>query len=198
MFELTGTDAAAYDAYNTDPVSGSVLDYACSSLLKCAMFIYQLYKHTPFLMTVAKPYKLAEQGVIQPSSYAQYHSANSDGSWDIHHKRSDPQGYFTRYSQDWGGLDEYIIFDSPNGESQGTTNGHANGADSAWKLEKQVLDRQRETGNANTGMRYLTKTFAELVGKPLLVPRDWLGYLASGMGLGESVRESLDLSGSSH
>ncbi|KAJ1028419.1 hypothetical protein NDA16_001586 [Ustilago loliicola] len=28
--------------------------------------------------------------------------------------------------------------------------------------------------------------FSDLVGRPLLVPRDWLGYLASGMGLGES------------
>jgi hypothetical protein len=26
-----------------------------------------------------------------------------------------------------------------------------------------------------------------MVGSPLLIPRDWLGYLASGMGLGESV-----------
>ncbi|KAJ9092798.1 hypothetical protein QFC21_006674 [Naganishia friedmannii] len=164
LFELTGTDAAAYDAYTTDP----------------------LYKHTPFLITVAKPYKTFSHGVVQPSSYAQYHSSNSDGTWDIHHKRSDPQGYFSRYSQDWGGLDEYIIFDSPNGESQGKSNGHTNGVDSSWKLEKEVLDRQRDTGNTNTGLRYLTRTFADLVGKPLLVPRDWLGYLASGMGLGES------------
>ncbi|KAJ9092849.1 hypothetical protein QFC19_008573 [Naganishia cerealis] len=164
LFELTGTDAAAYDAYLTDP----------------------LYKHTPFLISVAKPYNTLKQGVIQPSSYAQYHTTNSDGTWDIHHKRSDPQGYFSRYSQDWGGLDEYIIFDSPSGEVQGKSNGHSNGHDFAWKLEKEVLDRQRDTGNAYTGLRYFTRTFSEMVGKPLLVPRDWLGYLASGMGLGES------------
>ncbi|KAJ9119022.1 hypothetical protein QFC22_003511 [Naganishia vaughanmartiniae] len=164
LFELTGTDAAAYDAYTTDP----------------------LYKHTPFLINLARPYKTPTQGIIQPSSYAQYHSSNSDGMWDIHHKRSDPQGYFSRYSQDWGGLDEYIIFDSPNAETRHRPNGYADAVDSDWKLEKHVLDRQQSTGNANTGLRYLTRTFAELVGNPLLVPRDWLGYLASGMGLGES------------
>lgn len=138
-------------------------------------------------MSVAKPYKTSSQSVVQPASYAQYHTSNSDGTWDIHHKRSDPQGYFSRYSQDWGGLNEYIIFDSPSGEVQGKSNGHVDGVDSTWKLEEEVLDRERHTSNANTGLRYLTRTFADLVGNPLLVPRDWLGYLASGMGLGESV-----------
>lgn len=62
-----------------------------------------------------------------------------------------------------------------------------NGVNAKWKAEKEALDLQKTSGNADTGLRYFTRTFAELVGKPLLVPRDWLGYLASGMGLGESV-----------
>lgn len=37
------------------------------------------------------------------------------------------------------------------------------------------------------GPKQVTRTWAEIVGMPLLVGRDWLGYLASGMGLGESV-----------
>lgn len=37
------------------------------------------------------------------------------------------------------------------------------------------------------GPKQLTRTWAAVVGRPLLVGRDWLGYLASGMGLGESV-----------
>ncbi|ORX37673.1 glycosyl hydrolases family 31-domain-containing protein [Kockovaella imperatae] len=36
------------------------------------------------------------------------------------------------------------------------------------------------------GVKEVVRTFGELVGMPKLVPRDWLGYLASGMGLGES------------
>lgn len=39
------------------------------------------------------------------------------------------------------------------------------------------------------GVREVTKSWAEIVGRPMLVGRDWLGYLASGMGLGESVSE---------
>ncbi|GHJ88992.1 hypothetical protein NliqN6_5394 [Naganishia liquefaciens] len=162
LFELTGTDAAAYDAYDTDP----------------------LYKHTPYLISLAKPYK-TDFGVVQPASYAQYQTSNSDGTWDIHHKRSDPQGYFSRYSQDWGGLDEYLIFDSPCGRAN-EAESLTNGVNAEWKTEKEALDLQRTSANATAGLRYFTRTFAEMVGKPLLVPRDWLGYLASGMGLGES------------
>lgn len=66
-----------------------------------------------------------------------------------------------------------------------------NGVNAKWKVEKEVLDLQKTSGNADTGLRYFTRTFAEMVGKPLLVPRDWLGYLASGMGLGESVSERI-------
>jgi len=39
------------------------------------------------------------------------------------------------------------------------------------------------------GVKQVTRTWAEIVGKPMLVGRDWLGYLASGMGLGESVSD---------
>lgn len=139
-FELTGTDAAAYDAYHTDP----------------------LYKHTPYLMTLPKPVVLdGGKRVVMPSAVAQYHATNSDGRWDVQHKRSDPYGYFTSYSQDWAGLDEYIIL--------------GDGSESTAGAEAAV------------GARDLVRGFAALVGNPLLVPRDWLGYLASGMGLGESV-----------
>lgn len=41
------------------------------------------------------------------------------------------------------------------------------------------------------GVKQVTRTWAEVVGKPMLVGRDWLGYLASGMGLGESVSDYL-------
>jgi hypothetical protein len=67
---------------------------------------------------------------------------------------------------------------------------HAKGVHAEWKAEKEALDLQKATGNADTGLRYLTRTFADMVGSPLLIPRDWLGYLASGMGLGESVSDA--------
>lgn len=41
------------------------------------------------------------------------------------------------------------------------------------------------------GVKQVTRTWAEIVGMPMLVGRDWLGYLASGMGLGESVSTNL-------
>lgn len=131
-FSLTGTDAAAYDAYNSDP----------------------LYKHTPWLMTLPKP--VSGSPAILPSAVASYHSTNSDGRWDVHQSLCDPYGVFTSYRQDWGGLDEYILFgDGVNAQT-------------------------------GAGARELVQGFAQLVGSPQLVPRDWLGYLASGMGLGES------------
>jgi hypothetical protein len=45
------------------------------------------------------------------------------------------------------------------------------------------------------GVQQVTRTWAELVGRPRLVGRDWLGYLASGMGLGESVSAQVKCSG---
>ncbi len=102
-------------------------------------------------MTIPKPITSSDQTspTILPSPVAVYHTTNSDGQWNIQHAVCDPWGYFTSYSQDFGGLEEFIIL----GDGE----------------EGKVV-----------GARELVKGFAELVGKPLLVPRDWLGYLASG------------------
>ncbi|WVR03862.1 hypothetical protein IAU60_000860 [Kwoniella sp. DSM 27419] len=122
-FTMHGSDSAAYDSYNTDP----------------------LYKHTPYLVSTPKPTKEGEELV---STYAIYHPTNSGGVWDVRRLHDDPWGYFKAYTQDHGGLEEYALF--------------------------------------GKGVQEVTRTFAEVVGKPRLVGRDWLGYLASGMGLGES------------
>jgi hypothetical protein len=141
------------------------------------------------LITLAKPYtaKGGSDVIIQPSSYANYHTTNSDGTWDIHHKRSDPQGYFSRYSQDWGGLEELIILERrhPLDGKKSTLAGQQN----KYELETRAIGETLSAADqsSSAGLRDLVRTFSELVGKPLLVPRDWLGYLASGMGLGESV-----------
>jgi hypothetical protein len=138
------------------------------------------------LITLTTPYQSKSQSdlTIQPSSYANYHTSNSDGTWDIHHKRSDPQGYFSRYSQDWGGLEELIILERRGAGSDSTPSDE-------YHVERTAIDKK--LASSAGGLRDLVRAFSELVGKPLLVPRDWLGYLASGMGLGESVsmREGL-------
>ncbi|OCF57943.1 glicosidase [Kwoniella mangroviensis CBS 10435] len=122
-FTMHGSDSANYDAYNTDP----------------------LYKHTPYLISTPK----AKEGYEDvQSTYAIYHPTNSSGVWDIHSLHDDPWGQFKTYTQDYGGLEEYVL--------------------------------------VGKGVKEVVRTFAELVGRPRLVGRDWLGYLASGMGLGES------------
>ncbi|TKY87356.1 hypothetical protein EX895_004033 [Sporisorium graminicola] len=125
-FALTGSDSASYDAYLTDP----------------------LYKHTPFLMSLPKPFDV--EGNPQPLSSVVgiYSASNSDGNWDVGRFIDEPWGIFKRYGQDYGGIEEYVI------------------------IGEQAQD--------------VVTQFSDLVGRPLLVPRDWLGYLASGMGLGES------------
>ncbi|WRT65669.1 uncharacterized protein IL334_002614 [Kwoniella shivajii] len=122
-FTNHGSDSAAYDAYNTDP----------------------LYKHTPYLISTPKPTKEGEELV---STYAIYHPTNSGGIWDVRRLHDDPWGFFKAYTQDYGGLEEWVL--------------------------------------VGKGVKEVVRTFAEIVGKPRLVGRDWLGYLASGMGLGES------------
>ncbi|WOO85226.1 Alpha-glucosidase 2 [Vanrija pseudolonga] len=121
-FQITGSDSACYDAYETDP----------------------LYKHTPFLISTPR----AEAGGQPRSTYAIYHATNSNALWDIGRHHDDPWGYFKTFTQDWGGLEEWYLL--------------------------------------GKGVKQVTRTWAEIVGKPMLVGRDWLGYLASGMGLGES------------
>lgn len=122
-FSISATDAACYDAYNGDP----------------------LYKHTPFLISAPRP----KPGHETPSTYAIYHTSNANSAWDLGRLHDDPWGYFKTFTQEYGGLEEWLLFAK--------------------------------------GPKEVTRTWAEIVGRPLLVGRDWLGYLASGMGLGESV-----------
>jgi hypothetical protein len=123
-FQLHGQDSAGYDAMEGDP----------------------LYKHTPYVISTPKPTK---DGKVPASTYAIYHPTNSFGTWDLGKQHDDPSGYFTCYTQDFGGLEEWVL--------------------------------------VGKGVKEVVKTFGEVVGMPKLVARDWLGYLASGMGLGESV-----------
>lgn len=122
-FSFGGTDAAHYDAYESDP----------------------LYKHTPYLIVAPRP----QWDKPSPSTYALYHPTNSNVIWDLNRHNDEPWTKFKTYTQDWGGLEEWVLI--------------------------------------GKGVKEVTRTFAEMVGKPKLVGRDWLGYLASGMGLGESV-----------
>ncbi|EST07897.1 Glycoside hydrolase, family 31 [Kalmanozyma brasiliensis GHG001] len=125
-FCISGSDSASYDAYRTDP----------------------LYKHTPFLMSLPKPFDADGEPQPLTSVVGIYSASNSDANWDVGRFIDEPWGMFKKYAQHYGGLEEYIIL----GEQA-----------------QQVVTQ-----------------FSDLVGRPLLVPRDWLGYLASGMGLGES------------
>ncbi|EPQ25630.1 uncharacterized protein PFL1_06810 [Pseudozyma flocculosa PF-1] len=129
-FTITGSDAAGYDAYLSDP----------------------LYKHTPFLVSIPKP--LADDPTDDPTdrplraAVGLYHASNSDATWDVGKWINEPWTLFKKFEQECGGLEEYIII--------------------------------------GDGLSDVVAGFADLVGRPKLVPRDWLGYLASGMGLGES------------
>ncbi|GMK58358.1 hypothetical protein CspeluHIS016_0503900 [Cutaneotrichosporon spelunceum] len=82
-FRCDGSDSAAYDAYETDP----------------------LYKHTPFLVSTPR----AVAGRPMPSTYAIYHATNSNALWDIGRHHDDPWGYFKTFTQDWGGLEEWYL-----------------------------------------------------------------------------------------
>lgn len=109
-----GSDSAAYDAYQTDP----------------------LYKHTPYLISTPRP---KSEGEELPSTYAIYHPTNAGGEWNVHRLHDDPWGYFKSYTQDYGGLEEWVL--------------------------------------VGKGVEQVVRTFAEIVGRPRLVGRDWLGYL---------------------
>ena len=110
-FQLHGTDAAIYDTYDSDP----------------------LYKHTPFLISAPRG------GAADSSTYAIYHPTNSGGQWDLHRLIDHPSTDFMTFTQDYGGLEEWVM--------------------------------------VGKGVREVVRTFAEIVGKPKLVGRDWLGYL---------------------
>jgi hypothetical protein len=84
VFALHGTDAACYDAYDGDP----------------------LYKHTPFLICASRP---PADGSRMPSAHAIFHPTNAAGTWDVGRLRDDPWGYFRTYTQDYGGLEEWVL-----------------------------------------------------------------------------------------
>lgn len=170
----------------------------------------QLYKHTPFLITLPRPIAvnpepsptsnllnnywasidlsdpvtgeitkhLDPEDWIHPSPYATWWTSNSDGICDIRRSTNDPNGVFKRYEQGWGGLEEIVFL------------GHAElpGKEEKYAVEKKALDEGLELGLNNdgkrgkrtVGLRELVRAFADLAGSPKLVPRDWLGYLASG------------------
>lgn len=160
----------------------------------------QLYKHTPFLITIPLPFPtsppthnllnnyhasitltpagtsdpmvLKTREYIRPSGYATYYPSNSDGCWDLRRSSNDPQGVFTKYTQDWGGLEELVFFGDHVGQEE------------AFEVERKALERQRDgEKGGKRGVEELVTAFARVVGFPKLVPRDWLGYLASGKSL---------------
>ena len=110
-FQMHGTDAAMYDTYENDP----------------------LYKHTPFLISTPRG------GGHRSSTYAIYHPTNSFAVWDVNRLADVPSTDFMTFTQDYGGLEEWVM--------------------------------------VGKGVKEIVRTFAEIVGKPRLVGRDWLGYL---------------------
>jgi len=107
-FQMHGTDAALYDAWESDP----------------------LYKHTPFLISTPRG---------GGTTYAIYHPTNSNAQWDVNRLGDVPSTNFMTFTQDYGGLEEWVM--------------------------------------VGKGVREVVRTFAEIVGRPRLVGRDWLGYL---------------------
>ncbi len=86
-FSITGSDSASYDAYRTDP----------------------LYKHTPFLMSLPKPFDVDGNSQPLTSVVGIYSASNSDANWDVGRFIDEPWGTFKKYAQHWGGLEEYIL-----------------------------------------------------------------------------------------
>ena len=68
--------------------------------------------------------------------------------------------------------------------------GHAElqGREEQYSAERKALAEGLEFGSKGdgkqgtrtVGLRELVRAFADLAGSPKLIPRDWLGYLASG------------------
>lgn len=116
-FQMHGTDAALYDTYESDP----------------------LYKHTPLLVSTPKVGQSTSISTSPSSTFAIYHPTNSFAIWDVNRLGDVPSTDFMTYTQDYGGLEEWVI--------------------------------------VGRGVKEVVRTFAEIVGRPRLVGRDWLGYL---------------------
>lgn len=84
-FTLHAADSAWYDTYRTDP----------------------LYKHTPFLISTPRP----TADFLQDVTYAIAHGTNSICTWDVGQEIDYPSGGWSkRFIQDWGGLEEWVMF----------------------------------------------------------------------------------------
>ena len=115
---------------------------------------------------------------VQPSAYGTWWTSNSDGVVDIRRGTNDPNGVFRRYEQGWGGLEEIVILGDSSAEAK-ADEGEEYRSEKKWLSEGlEVMDKKRS--ERPTGLREVVRAYAGLVGSPLLVPRDWLGYLASG------------------
>ena len=99
---------------------------------------------------------------------------------DIRRGTNDPNGVFRRYEQGWGGLEEIVILgDSSVAQGGAAGEGEEYMSEKKWLGEGlEVMDKRGR--ERPTGLREVVRAYAGLVGSPLLVPRDWLGYLASG------------------
>ncbi|KAH7104911.1 putative glicosidase [Auriculariales sp. MPI-PUGE-AT-0066] len=83
-------------------------------------------------------------------------------------------------------LSTYAIYHPTNTNSRWDVGRMLDHPFGAFKSFEQDYGGLEEWVLVGKDLQEIVSTFAELVGKPKLVGRDWLGYLASGMGLGES------------
>lgn len=119
-----------------------------------------LYKHTPFVLSVPKP---------PPSSATTVNDVESA----VRSRRRLP----------------YAIWHASNSRGSwdlGHTRDDPWGYFARYELDCGGMEQWLIVGD---GVRDVVEAWSQVVGKPRLVPRDWLGYLASGMGLGESVSD---------
>ena len=129
-FEMRATNAALYDAWNTDP----------------------LYKQLPFLLIIPNPNHNDDPSAPPPFVQGIYTPSNGAGMWDLGCEHNDPLGDFKKYTQTEGPLDMIL----------------------SWGTSGQEV---------KNGWRSLLETGG---GATTLIPRQWLGYLASTMGQAES------------
>ncbi|KAL7419629.1 hypothetical protein Q5752_005542 [Cryptotrichosporon argae] len=83
-------------------------------------------------------------------------------------------------------VSSYAIYHASNSVGQWDLGRHHDDPWGYFKTYIQDYGGLEEWVLLGKGVKQVTRTWAEVVGRPKLVGRDWLGYLASGMGLGES------------